>query len=154
MTTTACAMSWPKLERLNLQVVICEEAAEVMEAQLLCALFPSIEHCISIGDPLQLRYAHDGHPEIIFLIRCRPQVNEQCLSLETPLGSAYRLDESLMERLMLPYDPHIRPIASSCLNTQRRMHPEIADIMRGTLYPFLEVCFIRVSRRTEVSSCR
>ena len=55
MTTTACAMNWPTLKQLDLQVVICEEAGEVMEAQTLCTLFPSVKHAISIGDPLQLR---------------------------------------------------------------------------------------------------
>jgi len=39
---------------------------------------------------------------------------------------------------MLPSSAGIRPIASSRLNIQRRMHPEIADIMRATLYPYLE----------------
>lgn len=122
MTTTACAMHWDTLKKLGLQVVICEEAGEVMEAQSLCTLFPSVEHAISIGDPLQLR----------------PQVTEQALSLETEMGAAYRLDESLMERMMLPSTAGVQPIPTSRLNTQRRMHPEIADIMRATLYPFLE----------------
>lgn len=120
-TTTSCAMNWPKLLNLGLKVVVCEEAGEVMEAQFLCTLFPTVEHAISIGDPLQLR----------------PQVNEQCLSLETLRGSKYRLDESLMERLMLPTATGVSPIPSSRLNIQRRMHPEIADIMRTTLYPYL-----------------
>lgn len=122
MTTTACAMHWSTLNKLGLQTVICEEAGEVMEAQSLCTLFPTVEHAISIGDPLQLR----------------PQVDEQALSLETDTGASYRLDESLMERMMLPSTPGVLPIAISRLNTQRRMHPEIADIMRATLYPYLE----------------
>ena len=120
-TTTSCAMNWSKLERLGLKTLICEEAGEVMEAQSLCALFHTIEHAISIGDPLQLR----------------PQVNEPCLSLETLNGTEYRLDESLMERLMFPATDGISPLPSSKLNIQRRMHPEIADIMRATLYPYL-----------------
>ena len=57
MTTTACAMNWLTLSQIGLKVVICEEAGEVMEAQSLCSLFPSVEHAISIGDPEQLRYA-------------------------------------------------------------------------------------------------
>ena len=122
MTTTACAKHRSMLENLGLKIVICEEAGEVMEAQFLCTLFPSVEHCISIGDPLQLR----------------PQVNEQSLSLETIQGSTYRLDESLMERLMFPANKSIQPIPSSTLNIQRRMHPEIANLMRVTLYPYLE----------------
>lgn len=56
MTMTACAMNSSMLNQLNLQTVICEEAAEVMEAQTLCTLFPSVKHAIFIGDPLQLRY--------------------------------------------------------------------------------------------------
>ena len=122
MTTTTCAMHRSTLEKLGLKVVICEEAGEIMEAQFLCTLFPSLQHSISIGDPLQLR----------------PQVKEQGLSLETLQGSTYRLDESLMERLMLPNHLGIKPIPSSTLSLQRRMHPEIADLMRATLYPYLE----------------
>jgi len=55
MTTTACASNWDLLRQLDLEVVICEEAGEVMEAHTLCTLFPSIKHAIFIGDPLQLR---------------------------------------------------------------------------------------------------
>lgn len=74
------------------------------------------------------------------LISYRPQVNQSALSLETTIGASYRLDESLMERMMVPSIPGVRPIASSCLDLQRRMHPDIADLMRATLYPFLQVC--------------
>ena len=56
MTMTACAMNSSMLNRLDLQTVLCEEAGEVMEAQTLCTLFPSVKHAIFIGDPLQLRY--------------------------------------------------------------------------------------------------
>ena len=55
MTMTACAMNSSLLHKLDLQIVICEEAGEVMEAQTLCTLLPSIQHAIFIGDPLQLR---------------------------------------------------------------------------------------------------
>lgn len=55
LTTTACAMNWPLIEQLDVETVICEEAGEVMEAQTLCTLFPTIEHAIFIGDPQQLR---------------------------------------------------------------------------------------------------
>ncbi|KAL6718792.1 hypothetical protein ACLMJK_003026 [Lecanora helva] len=122
MTTTAAAKLWSTLKKVNFQTVICEEAGEVMEAQFLCTLLPTVEHSISIGDPLQLR----------------PQVNESILSLETDAGVSYRLDESLMERFMLPATPGIEPIPSSRLNIQRRMHPDIAELMRATLYPYLE----------------
>lgn len=69
----------------------------------------------------------------------RPQVNEPALSLETAVGASYRLDESLMERMMVPSEgAGTLPIPSSRLNIQRRMHPEIADILRATLYPYLQ----------------
>ena len=63
LTTTACAKFWPKLSRLGITTVLCEEAGEVIEAQSLCTLFPSVNHAIFIGDPLQLRYspASDYH---------------------------------------------------------------------------------------------
>lgn len=66
-------------------------------------------------------------------------MNEQSLSLETTYGKKYRLDESLFERMMFPATPAISPLATSRLNIQRRMHPDIADIMRATLYPYLVV---------------
>lgn len=76
LTTTACAMNWSMLKSIGIQTVICEEAGEVMEAQTFCSLFPTVEHAIFIGDPLQLR----------------PQIKEQCLSMETYIGKDYRLD--------------------------------------------------------------
>jgi len=120
MTTTACAGRWDQLKSLELDIMICEEAGEVMEAHTLCSLLPTLRHAIFIGDPLQLR----------------PEVNEQALTLETQIGSAYRLDESLLERLMFPKDPALSAVPTSQLDVQRRMHPDIANITRLT-YPFL-----------------
>jgi len=122
LTTTACARDWSMLRQIDLEIVICEEAGEVMEAQTLCTLFPSVMHAIFIGDPLQLR----------------PQISQPTLSLETTAGAPYRLDESLFERMMFPSAPGVLPLPTSQLNLQRRMHPEIADIMRATLYPNLQ----------------
>lgn len=121
MTTTGCAKYWSMLKTLNLQTLICEEAGEIMEAQTISTLLPSIGHAIFIGDPLQLR----------------PQLNQPCLSLETADGSKYRLDESLFERMVMPQCQDVRPLPASKLNLQRRMHPDVADLMRATLYPFL-----------------
>ncbi|ERF69408.1 hypothetical protein EPUS_05953 [Endocarpon pusillum Z07020] len=121
LTTTACASNWEMLKALNLEIVICEEAGEVMEAHTLCSLFPSVQHAIFIGDPQQLR----------------PEVNEQKMSLETAIGSQYRLDESLFERSMIPTDPSSSPMPTSQLNIQRRMHPDIADLTR-LVYPYLQ----------------
>ena len=52
---------------------------------------------------------------------------------------AYRLDQSLFERMMYPSRHGILPFPTSRLNIQRRMHPVIADLMRATLYPDLKV---------------
>ena len=120
MTTTACASRWDLLKELDLEIMICEEAGEVMEAHTLCALLPTLQHAIFIGDPLQLR----------------PEVAEQSMTLETRLGSHYRLDESLFERFMTPHDPAAGLMPTSNLNIQRRMHPEISDLTRLT-YPYL-----------------
>ncbi|OAS99706.1 uncharacterized protein BDCG_16275 [Blastomyces dermatitidis ER-3] len=120
LTTTACASKWSLLQRLRLRVVICEEAGEVMEAHSLCTLLPSVEHAIFIGDPLQLR----------------PQLVEQSLSLETKTGSLYRLDESLFERLTNSKSG-IKTLPHSILSVQRRMHPDISQIAKSTLYPRL-----------------
>ncbi|EXJ74314.1 uncharacterized protein A1O5_02610 [Cladophialophora psammophila CBS 110553] len=120
MTTTACAARWELLRSLDPEILICEEAAEVMEAHALCALLPSVQHAIFIGDPQQLR----------------PETNEQSLSLETSVGRQYRLDESLLERLMFPHDMSASVIPACHLSVQRRMHPDIANVTRLT-YPYL-----------------
>ncbi|KAL8990799.1 MAG: hypothetical protein Q9177_000625 [Variospora cf. flavescens] len=107
---------------IGMTTLICEEAGEIMEAQTISTLVPSLKHAIFIGDPLQLR----------------PQVSQTCLSLETAHGSKYRLDESLFERMAMPRAPGAPPVPVSKLKLQRRMHPDVADLMRVTLYPFLE----------------
>ena len=76
MTMTACAMKSSMLNQLEVQTVICEEAGEVMEAQTLCTLFPSVKHAIFIGDPLQLRY--DGE------VRVQKSITHSTNFLQTP----------------------------------------------------------------------
>ncbi len=55
MTTTGCAARWKQLASVGIEITLCEEAAEVMEAHTLCSLLPTVQHAIMIGDPLQLR---------------------------------------------------------------------------------------------------
>ncbi len=43
------------LQSLAPKVLVIEEAGQVMEAHVLAVLFPSVQHIIAIGDPLQLR---------------------------------------------------------------------------------------------------
>lgn len=121
MTTTACAGRWDLLRDVGFEIMICEEAGEVLEAHSLCALLPTLKHTIHIGDPQQLR----------------PSVEEQCLKLESTRGKQYRLDESLFERIMKPVDGLAKTVPTTKLHIQRRMHPEIANISRIT-YPFLQ----------------
>ncbi|RAK95355.1 DEAD/DEAH box helicase family protein [Aspergillus ibericus CBS 121593] len=111
------------LRRLPSKVMLCEEAGEVLEAHLLPALLPSVEHVILIGDHFPLR----------------PQIQVYGLSRENHRGGKqYSLDRSLFERLVNPDDGSGVQIPFSTLETQRRMHPSIAQLVRDTLYPRLE----------------
>ena len=46
LTTTALAKNITLLRRIRPKVVICEEAGEVMEPHILCAMLPTVEHFI------------------------------------------------------------------------------------------------------------
>ena len=113
ITSTGCARSYNMLKELGPKVLIFEEAPELLEAHSIVALVPSIELCISIGDPQQLR----------------PHLTEQALTCAK--SPQYALDKSLFERLM-------GRLPCSQLNVQRRAHPEIADILRAGDYPYLK----------------
>lgn len=122
LTTTGLARNLNMLRRLQSKVVLCEEAGEVLEPHLLAALLPSVEHAILIGDHLQLR----------------PQVQNYELSRENRGGGKkYSLDVSLFERLVESESAMGSALPFSTLETQRRMHPSIAQLVRDTLYPQL-----------------
>ena len=122
LTTTGLARNLNMLQRLQSKVVLCEEAGEVLESHLLTAFLPSIEHAILIGDHLQLR----------------PQVQNYELSRENRRGGdKYSLDVSLFERLVETESAMGSGLPFSTLETQRRMHPSIAQLVRDTLYPQL-----------------
>jgi len=98
--------------------MICEEAGEVLESHIVTSLSPGTQQLILIGDHQQLR----------------PKLSEYTLSIDS--GHHHNLDLSLFERLVLKY----RQEGSSTLitlDTQRRMRPVIADLLRFTLYPKL-----------------
>ncbi|KAF4199893.1 hypothetical protein CNMCM8927_004443 [Aspergillus lentulus] len=123
VTTSGLARNLNMLRKLQSKVVMCEEAGEVLEAHLLTALLPSVEHAILIGDHLQLR----------------PQVQNYELSRENPKGGEkYSLDISLFERLVESQSAMGLGLPFSTLETQRRMHPSIAQLVRNTLYPQIE----------------
>ncbi|KAF8629392.1 hypothetical protein AX15_003447 [Amanita polypyramis BW_CC] len=116
-TTTGAAKFTSLLRGVAPKVVLVEEAGQVMEAHILGNLVPSIEHLIMIGDPLQLR----------------PTLNNFKLSVDSKRGSQlYKFDMSLMERLSKEGFPMSR------IDVQRRMRPEVAQLIRNALYPGLE----------------
>ncbi|CCF36962.1 hypothetical protein CH063_00242 [Colletotrichum higginsianum] len=120
VTTTGLATNLDLLRRVQGKVLVCEEAGEVLEAHLLTALLPTVEHAVLIGDHLQLR----------------PQIQDWRLQRANPAGVKYSLDMSLFERLVQPAT-NTPGLPFSILDTQRRMHPSISDLVRSTLYPSL-----------------
>ncbi|KAI8074522.1 hypothetical protein BC940DRAFT_288446 [Gongronella butleri] len=120
LTTTGAAKVQKLLNSLAPRIIICEEAGEVLESHVLAALSHSTQHLILIGDHLQLR----------------PQVANYNLSSESLIGRQYNLDRSLFERLVAA--PPQFALPRSQLLTQRRMRPEISNLIRSTLYPDLE----------------
>lgn len=55
MTTTSAARVQSTYNTLRSQIVIVEEAAEVLESHIVTSLSPSCKHLILIGDHQQLR---------------------------------------------------------------------------------------------------
>lgn len=92
------------LPLLFLQVVIVEEAAEVLEAHILTSLSPSVEHLVLIGDHLQLP----------------PKV--EVYELQKESGRGYNLNTSMFERLV-----EAGTVQHVTLAQQRRMRPDISE---------------------------
>lgn len=102
MTTTGAARYKNALRQIRPKIVIVEEAAEVLEAQVITTLSAGCEHLVLIGDHKQLR----------------PSANVYRLAED------YGLKYSLFERLVNNDIPH------ETLRNQHRMRPEIADLVR------------------------
>lgn len=109
MTTSGGAKYNATLQSLGCEVVVVEEAAEVLEAHILASLTPSVKHMILIGDHFQLR----------------PQVSVY------QLQRYHALDVSMFERLANS------GVLCVTLTTQRRMHPEISSLIRPAIYRHL-----------------
>ncbi|KAK0821171.1 hypothetical protein LTR75_000972 [Friedmanniomyces endolithicus] len=122
VTTSGLARNLDLIRRTGAKVLVCEEAGEVLECHLLTALLPSVEHAILIGDHQQLR----------------PHISNYSLSCESKNGSQYALDVSLFERLVKPQDLLAQALPFCTLSVQRRMHPQISQLVRRTLYPLLQ----------------
>ena len=110
MTTNGAAKYSATLRALRSEILIVEEAAEVLEASIVASITSSTKHIILIGDHQQLR----------------PQVNEYSLA------HLHKLEISLFERLIAS------GISKVTLTTQRRMHPDISSLISPTIYRRLE----------------
>ena len=102
MTTTGCAKYSTILEKNNFEIVIIEEAAEVLESHIISLLTKNTKHLIMIGDHLQLRPNPYNYELII----------------------KYNFDISLFERLINNKIKYAR------LKFQRRMKSIFADFVR------------------------
>ncbi|ODA79016.1 hypothetical protein RJ55_04606 [Drechmeria coniospora] len=113
-TTTGAAMNHAILRKVKPDVVLVEEAGEILEAHVVSALGPSVKQLILIGDHKQLR----------------PKVGSYRLTVE--MGEGFDLNESLFERLI----KHGHKFTS--LTEQHRSHPDISHFTRLLAYPHLE----------------
>lgn len=120
VTTTGMAHLADLIALIGAKVLICEEAAQILEPHILTTFLPSIEHAILIGDHLQLR----------------PLVQQYTLSSESYQGKPFSFDRSQFERLVVGDKWH-SPAQFVRLGTQRRMHPSISSLIRP-LYQGLE----------------
>ncbi|CAL8143340.1 unnamed protein product [Orchesella dallaii] len=106
MTTTGAAKNQALLEIARPQIVVIEEAAEILEAHIVTSLTKDCNQLILIGDHLQLR----------------PSTNVY------QLEHKYHMNVSLFERMIM------NKLTLHTLKTQHRMRPEIADLIVGPIY--------------------
>ena len=102
MTTTGAAKYRNVLQKIKPKIVVVEEAAEVLEAHIVTALSQGAEHLILIGDHKQLK----PNPSVF------------------NLAKQYNLEVSLFERMVR------NGMKCHTLDTQHRMRPEIARLMK------------------------
>ena len=102
MTTTGCAKYATILEQLNFEVIIIEEAAEVLEPHILALLTHKTKRLIMLGDHKQLRP--------------KPYSYE--------IGKKYHFDISMFERLI---NNGIKYVS---LKYQRRMKPLFSNFVK------------------------
>ena len=108
-TTTGASANIKILSKLYSKIMIIEEAAEIMEGNVIAALTNHTQHLVMIGDHKQLRpKAHDH-----------------------TIGTKYGLEFSMFERLIKNSFPH------ATLKHQHRMRPEISQLVRPHIYPEL-----------------
>ncbi|RFN55172.1 hypothetical protein FIE12Z_425 [Fusarium flagelliforme] len=113
-TTTAAAMYQSIIETANPDVILVEEAGEILEAHIVTAMSASVKQLILIGDHKQLR----------------PKINNYALTKEK--GEGYDLNVSLFERLVTQ-GRHF-----TALEEQHRSHSDISQYPRMLAYPELK----------------
>lgn len=110
MTTTGAAKYRDIVLRLNPQILIVEEAAEILESHIVTSLAPKTQHVILIGDHQQLRPSPTVHA----------------------LAVHYGLNISLFERMIKNNMECFR------LSIQHRMRPDVADLIVPHIYTDLK----------------
>jgi hypothetical protein len=113
-TTTAAAMYQSIIETANPDVILVEEAGEILEAHIITAMSASVKQLILIGDHKQLR----------------PKVNNYKLTKEK--GEGFDLNVSLFERLVGQGRDF------TALEEQHRSHPDVSQYPRMLAYPELK----------------
>lgn len=113
-TTTAAAKYQSIIETAQPDIVLVEEAGEILEAHVITALSPSVQRLVLIGDHKQLR----------------PKINSYKLSIEK--GDGFNMNVSLFERL-INQGHHF-----TALQEQHRCHPDISYFTRHLSYPDLK----------------
>jgi len=115
MTVTGANIWRNLIAQIKPEVILVEEAAEVLEPQLVALMGNWVKHLIMIGDHKQLR----------------PSVENYILARD------YHLDLSMMERLIN------NGLSYTTLTMQNRMRPEFADLLLD-IYPGLQSNLARV----------
>ena len=115
MTVTGANINRNLIAQLQPEVILVEEAAEVLEPQLVALMGNWVKHLIMIGDHKQLR----------------PSVENYILARD------YHLDLSMMERLIN------NGLSFATLTMQNRMRPEFASLLLD-IYPDLRSNLARV----------
>lgn len=113
-TTTGAAMYQSIIRAAEPDIVLVEEAGEILEAHVITSLGPSVKQLILIGDHKQLR----------------PKINSYNLSVEK--GEGFDLNVSLFERL-IRQGHHF-----TTLQEQHRSHPDISQFSRLLAYEELK----------------
>ena len=106
LTTTGATIHSDLLSEVQSKIVIVEEAAEVLEPQILATLTKHTQHLILIGDHKQLR----------------PKTNDHII------GTQHKLEISMFERLVR------NSLPLTTLSVQHRMRPEISQIVSDHFY--------------------